>query len=420
MLYRYGIVALVVLMPWHEIIVRLWPPLRIWDEVLLLLLAGALVRDSLRERTLPARRLLLPMAALLGVASVSGIANQLPPGHAAAGIRALFPYMVVGLAAAKLREEAAIWRILRLMVLMGTVAALYGIASYLMFRVYDGRRFMPLQPGNLAEAVLLYPYQCGGYPSGYRLVGTILNDNYMGDWLAMLVPVAFAMVKVETLPIRRGGYLLAVIVMTIALAWTFSRAAYAAFGVVLLLTAWRVDRRILLVLPLLGISAALLAFPADVYRFSNIRATEGGRVAAVRKAAAVQTRSPLYGRGPGTSGVMDLHYARIAAQMGLLGLATFAWLLLASLGLTRRDTRRSPNCATLSSVLPISMGAIMVAAFGGDVWEIPQLAYTFWTVAGLLQAMPASAGFRSPANDPESGDQTIRVVAASVPVGSRG
>lgn len=393
MIYRYGITALVVLMPWHEIIVRLWPPLRIWDEVLLLLLAGALVVDSARRRALPAPRLLIPMAALLGIALLSGFVNQLPLTQVAAGIRALFPYMLVGLVAARLAGEAAVCRMLRLMVLMGTLAAVYGIAGYLCFRSLNGRIGMPPDPRNFAEAVLLYPYQCGGYPEGWRLAGSLLNDNYLGDWLGMLVPVAFFLGRQEQDRARRIGYLLATLLMTVALAWTFSRAAYAGFAVSLALFAWRIDRRILLACSPFLLAMVLVATPVDVYRFTNVHKTQGGRVAAVQKAAAVQVRSPLVGRGPGTSGVMDVHYARIAAQMGLLGFAVFGWLLAASCRPALRERKGRPETWELRLTLLASLAVPAVAALGGDVWEIPQLAYAFWMTAGFLQVLqPTQAG----------------------------
>lgn len=392
MIYRWGVAALVLGMPWHEILVRAVPGLGPWDDAVVLLLAGALLAGGIRKREWPSSRLLLPMTAFLAVALLSGLLNGQSMYQTAVGIRALFPYMVAGLAAAQIADRPAAERLLRWQVAVAVLAAAYGVASYLAFRVHDGSRYSRTHPSSPLEAMLMFPYLCGANPNGWRLAGAMLNDNYMGDWLAMLLPLAFLLGARAGDRGTRVYSLFAAVLMTVALAWTFSRAAYVSFGVGLIFFGWKVDRRIGILLPVLALAAVLAATPSDRYRFGNLRKTEGGRIAAVRKAARVQTQSPLYGRGPGTAGVMDMHYARIAAQTGLLGLAAFGWLLAAALAPALRSMRKPLPQAAESQAALAGLLAMMVAAAGGDVWEIPQLAYTFWILAGLLPVLAMTAG----------------------------
>lgn len=389
-LYRWSVLLLMAGMPWHEIFVRLWPATRFWDDLIILACAGSLAIDAVRKRALPVPALLAPMGAFLGVALFSGWLNGLPAAQVFVGIRALFPGMVVGLAAAQLSRDD-LRTVLRVLAIGGGLAAAYGIASYIALRSWGGRLWMPTPPRNLAEAVLLYPYQCGGYPQGWRLAGSFLNDNFLGDWLGMLVPLAFFLGAHASDRRVRFSYLLGAAAMTVALAWTFSRAAYLAFFVALVVHAWRTDRRVLVLGPIMILTALLVAQPGDTYRFQHLRKTEGGRVAAVRKAT-VQASNPIIGRGPGTTGVMDMHYARITAQTGLLGLLAFGWLLAACVSPALRARPPATQGRETGTVLLTAMLPMLVGAFGGDVWEIPQLAYTFWTLAGLLRVVSGSGG----------------------------
>lgn len=356
---QYGLAALVLLSPWHELIVRLWRPLGAWDDLLLIALGAAALP---RARKAP---LAAPLALLWGLSFLSCAWHG---GHWLA-LRNLLPFTLAGLAANQLSPEQA-RKLVRWMLGNAVLAAVYGLLTYAAFRGLGGHEnYRPQLESPFWNAVL-YPYVCGTYPRGWRLVGAFLNDNYMGAYLAAMVCLGLA------------GHqrLWASCVLLVAWAGTFSRAATAGLGAGLVFLALRWRPRLLLVLPL----AALLCLPLltrrDAYRFLHPFRTEGGRIQSLVMARDVLVRPALLGEGPGTRGLADMQYAKIAYELGWAGVLTF--LVLLRVLLRAWSGPLSPLAAGTGAALV----AVAVAGCGGEVLEVPQTAILFWTCAGLTSA----------------------------------
>lgn len=388
-----GVAALLLFMPLHEVLVRLWPRVRVWDEAVVVVLALALAAGALARRRFPAPHLLLPMTLMVLIGLCSALANGNLFDHGLAGLRALFPYMIAAIAAAEISDRRVVRNLLLMAVTAGGAVALYGVASYVAFRLAGGPYHLPPAPRSAAEAVLLYPYFCGAYPvpDGWRLISTVMNDNYCGNWLAMLAPLTLTLAWER---VRRVPKLLlwgVAVVSMVALAWTYSRAAFLALAVGVAVHTMLAGRRFLPGFAAVGV-VFLLALPvfalqADVHRFTDLQRTARGRGESIREALAIQQERPLTGAGPGAPGVFDVHYARIAWQYGVPGLAAFLWLLVAAASPGLRPGRVAAVDRAVTGALVAGMAALGAAALGGDVWEVPQLAYLFWIMAGSLYAL---------------------------------
>jgi hypothetical protein len=403
-LARYGLrfllVALVV--PVHNVLTDYWHLGAPWTDIAAAALAVAIFFHLLRNgRDTPFASLRLPVLLFWAVSAASVLVNHVPWVVGASGLRAMLPWITLGLSAAAVFRPADVPGMLRFAWLAGTALAAYGVLSYLTFRGVGGPFTMPPPGRNLWESVMLYPYQCGAYPvpEGWRLVSTFMNDNYFGVWLTALIPIAFVQSIGESRPgLRRAG-LAATVLMTVAFTWTYSRSAALGFLAALGVLVWRGHRTALLLLLPVAIAAPLFALWGDVYRFQHVAATQGGRVESIQRAASTLESSPLLGKGPGTRGLADVNYAKIAYETGLLGLAAFVYLLFSVIRPAfRRGIVTDAASQRLISGMLAGLAAVAVAAVGGEVWETPQIALYFWLTGGLLVVLSTGegAGRRSP------------------------
>ena len=377
----------------HNLLVGLWMQSPAFFDALAALVAGALVVLAARgggER--PWARFWLPAVALLGVILVSALTNRVTPMEALTGLREILPYVAVGLLASRLLGAEQGRRLVGWLFLLAVLVAAYGIAGYLAFRALGGRAAFPPAPESPVLAVLTYPYYCGHYPTGWRLVSTFMNDNYLGVWLALLLPVSWLWVEGLDAGRRRNLGRLGLTLMVVALTWTFSRgaalAAVVAVGLLCVRVSWKASW---LVVP--GVVAALLlASPGDVYRFTRPAETEGNRVHRIGLVGQAMRRKPVLGLGPGRGGLMDVQYAKVLQETGFVGLAVFLWLLAAAIG----PAGKAKGAGGAGKAVGAGLLGVAFAAIGGESFENPQIAVTFWLLAGLAPSLSLGS-----ANAPE-------------------
>jgi len=378
---------LIIGMPFHEVIVRLLPGSGIWDEVVLLLLLICLVpwfRSVLRgEEKLP--RFFVPMLAFLCVTLLSAAVNHLSVKQTVFGLHGMHQYMIGGIAAYAFIRGETVQRLLKAMFVVATITAVYGIASFLTFRAVGGQAGLPSVARNAWEAVALWPWFHSSW-NQWRLFGTFMNENYYGDWLAMMVPIGLVMALNTRHGVPRWAGLASVVTNMVAFTWSYSRGAALAMTGSLAVASWRVSPWGLLLLAPIILTGPMMATDADVERFTDIAATEGGRLHSVRKTFRSFRTHPFLGHGPNTRGLADMNYAKIGYETGLLGLGTFGWLVISCVipVVVRTKKTRGP---CLSGAVLAAMVAMCLAAVGGEVWEIPQLAHYFWILAGLLSCI---------------------------------
>lgn len=373
---------LLTVLPPHDIPVEIWGWLRPWSDLAALGLGMAVLGLGARWERSRLPGFVWPALTFLGIGLCSAVANQTSLLRTAEGLREIAPYPLAAAALATRLEREDVEDLLQTAYVSAVVLSVYGILSYLTFRVAGSPTPSAPLPKNAWDAVFLYPYYCGHYAGGWRLVSTFLNDNFFGIWLAMLMPYGWVRFSRTAETGARLGWLAALVLLGIAFTFTFSRTAVIAFGAGLLFFAVRADRRVLwLIVPLLVVGA-LFATGADLYRFGAILAHGAGRWEAVEDAGRALRFSPLWGLGPGTRGLADVQYAKVAFETGLLGLGVFAWLMAGAFRPVFRPRAREagPTAAALGAGLVV----LFVSGFGSDAWEIPQLAVLGWLFAALL------------------------------------
>jgi O-antigen ligase len=193
-----------------------------------------------------------------------------------------------------------------------------------------------------------------------RAVGTFTQPNLLATFLALGLPAALAL-GLRGRPSLRPACLVALVVIFAALALSLSRGgAFAAIGALALFTAWSAARRLALVaVAVVGVLTLLGGNPfgnaaqvdAVVKRLSSVeytvRSGADPRFLLWRTTPKIIADHPAFGVGaaqfplvasryglvePSSGKVFDhAHDAplTIGAELGLLGLAAFAWLLVA-------------------------------------------------------------------------------------------
>ena len=372
-LLTLGVGLLLLGTPWHELVVHLWKPLGAWDEAVLL---GLLVLLAVRgRRAWKPCPFLPPLLALAAASLLSAGAH----GSSAWPLRAWVPYAVAGLAACQLpRAQARL--MVRCLLVMGALAALYGIVTFLAFHLAGGAlRYRP--PLDGMPLALVYPYYSGAVPRSAHLVGPFMNDVYFGVWSAALVGLLLAVAGQEG---WRRGSILSGLLLGLATAWSLSRSAWLALGAVLGYLGLRRDPRFLLLLVPALVAAVPMATGFDRLRFlapTSGPAWSPGRFAMATRALDTLAAGSLLGAGPGAVRLADTQFAKVVIETGWAGALALAWLLVALVRPAWGPAR--------GEVLGLSAAilALLVLGFSGELFEVPQVALTLWILAGLREAL---------------------------------
>src|SRR3989442_1438547 len=104
-----------------------------------------------------------------------------------------------------------------------------------------------------------------------------------------------------------------------------------------------------------------------------------------------RAQRPIFGWGVTGFGFMDAQYARVLAETGLVGLATFLWLMWA-VGRHALDvyaTRDDPEERGLVLGFLAGFAGLLVHAFGSNTFIIVRIMEPFWLVTGIVMMIPA-------------------------------
>lgn len=389
-----GVAALLLLSPWHELIVRLWKPLGAWDEAVLAALLGALAWRG-RGAWRPCR-FLAPALALAAAALVSALAH----GGPAWPLRAWVPFLVAGVAAAQL-PRSRVRPLLSALLVTAALAMLCGVVTFLVFRaIGGGLNLRPDLPPHLPGA-LVYPYYCGAVPRSGHLVGPFMNDLYFGLWVAGVLGLLAGWRPVAPGWGAWSHAGLAALGLA-SLAWTYSRSAYLALAAVALFLALRVSPRVLIGLALAGLVALPLLRGPDLARFRAVAdpaAAFPGRWDVMRRAAATLAGGPFLGLGPGAVRLADTQFAKVVVETGWPGAVALGWLLVAWLGPALSHLAGPPDeeGRRLHVGLSAFVLALLVGGLSGEILEVPQVALPLWILAGLRETLEGPPGEGAPA-----------------------
>ena len=353
----------------------------LWDEaVLVALFLVAAHRARRDERHLP-DSLKTPLYAFVALGAAMIGADLVYFGVAMEGFRAIFQYMValyIGLHLIRTRAEAN--DALTLFAATASIVAAYGL----------------LQPVLGVETPMSWVDASEGQRT--RIFSIVQSPNVLGSYMVLALPVTTYLAVFAPSRARR---------VAAALVLTFSRGAQLAFLISLALVGMLRDRRLLLA----GLAVAVLVaalVPSVTERFLHVftpeyleKSASDGRIARWLGAFDMMRLEPLFGLGPGHYGgavgsrhfgtvYVDSYYFKTLAEMGLLGLGLWLWLIGALFFALHQIWRALPKGKERWLAISLFAGLLGVALHNGveNIFEVPFLNAYFWFLAGLTLALP--------------------------------
>jgi O-antigen ligase len=253
-------------------------------------------------------------------------------------------------------------------------------------------------------------------PSGERVSapfeGEVGEPNTFGGYLLFMIAIAVGIAFETQKLTRRAQCLLLLGLMAIPFFFTLSRASYLGVIPAFVVIAWLTTRRQfvagLILLAAVASPALLYVAPKSVkdrvvYTFKEERGSETVRVGKVAFDPSTSARlmsfkaafqgfaqRPVFGWGVTGFGFMDAQYARVLAETGLVGLASFLWLVWAVWRHARdvHRTRRDPEERGLVLGFLAGFAGLLAHAFGSNTFIIVRIMEPFWLITGIVMMIP--------------------------------
>ena len=309
------------------------------------------------------------------------------------GFRAVFQYMLVFFVAFYLNDRPENTKsLLSLAVVIGTLIALYGIYQWIV------KVPMPGDWVDTTESVRTRAFSILGSP------------NALGSHMAMVASIALGLLMQEENRRKQLLWLGAFGIMVVCLVFTGSRGAWLAFAGAIGIIGIIYDRRILMA-GIIFAAAAVIFVPAVSHRVTYLftpeymtKSASSGRISRWFEAYDQMRNSPIFGAGLGHFGgavakrhyntiYVDNYYMKTLAEMGLLGLSLFLWLIFRTLreGYNAMKKLNSPRLKFMAMGMFGGLLASVMHNAVENIFEIPYLNIYFWLIAGLLVALPFNA-----------------------------
>lgn len=364
---------------------------------------------------------LAPPWMLFAATAVLSIVVNLESVTAAEGLQPLKALVVMCswilvsvFAASAIPDTDAAERLVRWLVVLGTVLACLGILERLTeFNVFwHLDQVAPILEKTAQQEVL----HRGG---GVRISGSSEHSIAFGALLVLVSPFAAFMLDRARDIRARIGWGSALMAIAVAALLTGSRTALVGTVVVaLMLAVLRPKMRAkIAILGVLGILLVHLAFPGLIggfrytlsakhlvdYEFMSDRYVGRGRAYPVVFSSVRE--HPLLGVGFRrfdfeSYEFTDNQYLKQLAELGLLGLGAFAWLMATAVRQPWSEAvRGQPEARALMASFAASACAFAVMSFMYDTLGFPQASYLFFALAGVgcslsRSGMPWSAAGR--------------------------
>jgi O-antigen ligase len=251
----------------------------------------------------------------------------------------------------------------------------------------------------------------GGDPSRVRISGRVGQPNEFGAFLAVYLPFLVGVTRYGIFTTRQRVLAgIGAAAVFFALLFTQSRGAYLAAALALGVMAVAINRRLLLLFVLAGVTAHLW-LPSQVsqrvrHTFVPGQTSDGkydasteSRLLFYRAGLEMFADSPIWGHGLGSFGSeiyrrgftetrRDSHslYIQMLSEAGIIGIGILFWLFLFLARLSRRLWRRStdPFHRMYGECFLVSLLALVVVnAFGVRFYNYINVSY-FWALTAIL------------------------------------
>ncbi len=360
----------------------------LWDEavlIILLLICGWRIIET--NRKLPDLKVPLLAFLVLGLAFwVSDMKNFFINIE---GFRAVYQYMVAFLIGFYfLHDRDEVLKVLRMLLIVATLVALYGLLQVIL------RVETPSTWVDASENITT------------RAFSIVQSPNILGSYMALMSPIAlgYALTKQGK---ARMFWILVGLMMISVLFFTYSRGAWLAFAGAIGFVSLLFNRKLLIVLLVASILAALFV-PPVTSRISNLfsdeyieKSSQDGRIGRWLGAYDMMRVSPAYGLGLGHYGgavgdrhfgtiYVDSYYFKTLAEMGLVGLGLYFWLMGSIIKNGYSIWRRQKDRSSFYLYLGVFAGVIAVILHNAveNIFEVPFMNTYFWLLVGMMLAFP--------------------------------
>ncbi|MEW6183229.1 MAG: O-antigen ligase family protein [Bacillota bacterium] len=365
-----------------------------WDD--LLLLGGlVLVAARIAYRGLDAYRktdLHLPLLVYFGVFLFLLLVRSPETSVGIEGLRVYLEYALWFFVGLNLPDNPRqVKTLMAFFIFFCTVAAVHGIGQYI--------AGVPVPASWVDQA------EAGVRCRAFSVVG---SPNVLGSLMALAIPVGIAGCFSAAAIRPRAAYALATVLMAICLFLTFSRGAWFAAFVGLIIFSLMRSPRLLLAVAVISIGAPIVSPGVAgriLYLFSSGYAASSqrdGRISRWQAAFEKVHQHPFVGEGFGRFGgavatraipgnfYVDNFYLKTAAESGLIGLATLAFIVVSvwRAGYRAFSALSRPVEKTLAAALLSGLSAVLMHNLVENIFETPLMSTLFWLFIGLLLCLP--------------------------------
>jgi putative inorganic carbon (hco3(-)) transporter len=338
---------------------------------------------------------------------------------AAYGRDGLIVLIIVALLRTARALRGVVWTLISVGVLLGTISVYQYLSGDL------ANDF-----GGFGQTEVLHIF---GSVEDYRVSGPIADPNYYAQFLLVLVPLALGRLRFETSWWRRTVALWALLVVTGAIVFTFSRGALLTFVVVVALAfVLQRPRPITLLAVAVTVAVSLPLLPAGyAERVTNLmaagpggarlgEASLQGRASALNVGLHMVADRPLLGVGiaqfpeyyreyarplglDASRTAVEPHnlYVQMAAETGLVGLLAFGvvlWVALRNIVRVRDSLRRKGAHDLAGMVGDLGLGLLAYLVAGLFLHNAyPRF---LWVLVGIALALPSLDAVRSAQSHP--------------------
>ncbi len=366
----------------------------IWDELLFIGIIGLwILRMALYQWRPRHSGMLLPFALYLAIMVFLLMVNSPDNRVAVEGMRVMVQYVLWFFVAYQLlrsRDQAR--GLVDVFLLLAVLIALVGIAQYII-----GIE-MPAEWVDQAEQGVRT-----------RVVSIIGSPNILGSLMVLTMSIAYAMYYGSKHWFKKMVYAGVFLVFALCLIFTFSRGAWLAVIISMLLIGLWFDKRVLILMVLVALLTPTL-MPSVYHRMSYMMSPEylvsserGGRLGRWDLAVKHWQTAPAVGVGlgqfggavaarnyPESSFYADSWYLKVGTETGWIGLGATLLLILTGLRRARSSLNETDDYYLKIMGLGILAGLVGILAHNcvENVFEVPMMASYFWFFLGLVAAFP--------------------------------
>ncbi len=277
--------------------------------------------------------------------------------------------------------------------------------------VTDEKQIKQLVTVSLVTCFLVSLYAIFQMANGVRasapFEGKEGEPNTLGGYLVFMLSIVTGLLATPHAVRHKAVYVLLMVVGFVALQATLSRSSYLAAGVVVVVFMAYISRRnpLLLTFVLFGMLAAPLWAPESVknrvlYTFTQ-KAQEGeqfrvggvkvdtsttDRLRSWQEAVDFWKKSPLWGHGVTGGPFMDAMYPKLLADVGLLGIVAFGFLMWSIYRLARSALEEIDDPYFQGIILGFLLGFVgmLIHGIGANTFIIVRIMEPFWLYAALI------------------------------------